>query len=151
MGKNKEIATSFFEVGPLFIKLLKSEIRAVAKGDLTQPQYRILALIHRGLDTVSQLALHLGVSQPAMSKMVDMLVKRGLLCRQEDPRDRRQSRLALSSQGLKDYRILRQAGVQRLGRQIESLSVEERKKLERALHDLDHCLNQILLLNEEDL
>ena len=49
---------------------------------------------------LSELNRHVLLSQPALSRMVDRLVERGLISRSADPRDRRGLRLALTEEGL---------------------------------------------------
>jgi DNA-binding MarR family transcriptional regulator len=48
---------------------------------------------------ISELHRHVLLSQPALSRMVDRLVRRGLIERQPDPADRRGVRLSLTSAG----------------------------------------------------
>jgi len=48
---------------------------------------------------ISELHRHVLLSQPALSRMVDRLVRRGLIARQPDPADGRSVRLSLSSAG----------------------------------------------------
>ena len=49
---------------------------------------------------LSELNRHVLLSQPALSRMVDRLVERGLVSRATDPRDGRGVRLALTAEGL---------------------------------------------------
>ncbi len=62
-------------------------------------QFHILRHIRRGLQSVSELAEARGISRPAVSQAVDILVEKGLIARTEDPADRRYVRLTLTSAG----------------------------------------------------
>ncbi len=148
MKKQIELATRFIELAPLMIRTVKSEIRRSADGRLTHPQYRILSQIHRGLNTVSQIALDHGVSQPAMSKMVNSLVLRGLVERGSHAQDRRQIILKLSPKGRTLFRQLKENAAQNLGRKLQTLSGAEQDRLRRALADIETILNGPSLAKE---
>jgi DNA-binding MarR family transcriptional regulator len=49
--------------------------------------------------SLTELNRHVLLSQPAMSRMVDRLAGRGLICRAADPEDRRGVRLSLTPAG----------------------------------------------------
>jgi DNA-binding MarR family transcriptional regulator len=59
----------------------------------------LMRLQHGGGCGVSDIGMYLGVSNPAASQLIDRLVEMNLLERSEDPADRRQRRLALTTQG----------------------------------------------------
>jgi len=64
------------------------------------PQVNTLfRLHHHDQCSVSDLAEFLGVSDAAVSQMVDKLVDQGLILRLEDPQDRRGKLLSLSPEG----------------------------------------------------
>ena len=66
----------------------------------TMPQVNTLfRLHHHDQCSVSDLAEFLGVSDAAVSQMVDKLVDQGLILRIEDPQDRRGKLLSLSPEG----------------------------------------------------
>lgn len=70
-------------------------------GELTLPQWRVLTLL--GLDpggaTVSQIATSLGVTVPATGRQLRRLAFRGLVLLEDDPRDRRSTRVRLTEVG----------------------------------------------------
>ena len=69
-------------------------------GQLTAAQMKVLKLIEQsGRQTVGAVATFLGVSDPAASKAVERLVKRGFVAREERKGDRRTSELALTQDG----------------------------------------------------
>jgi DNA-binding MarR family transcriptional regulator len=68
--------------------------------EVTLTQYRsLVVLASRGPQGVAALAEAVAVSSPTASRMCERLVKKGLVTRRADPRDRRQVRIALSPAG----------------------------------------------------
>lgn len=144
MEKTKQLASQFIQVSPLMIRTVKTEIRAAADGRLTHAQYRILANINRGTNTtVGQIAIDHGVSQPSMSKMVDLLVKKGLIIRSAFSSDRRQIVLRLSSKGLALFTDLRSTAAESLSVKIDQLSKSEQQDLKKSLDHLESLLQKI--------
>ncbi len=56
----------------------------------------IFYLINNGSSSISDIAHNLGISKPNMTPLIDKLIKEGLVCRQEDPNDRRIVRIELT-------------------------------------------------------
>lgn len=74
--------------------------QVVLDGDqVSMPQFAILRAISFGKTGVSQLAEEGRISRPAISRQVDILVKCGLVSRQDNPLDRRHVKLALTRDG----------------------------------------------------
>jgi DNA-binding MarR family transcriptional regulator len=68
--------------------------------EVTLTQYRsLVVLASRGPQGVAALAEAVSVTPPTASRMCDRLVKKGLVTRRTDRRDRRQVRVALSPGG----------------------------------------------------
>ena len=68
--------------------------------EVTFTQYRsLVVLASRGPQGVAALADAVSVTPPTASRMCDRLVKKGLVTRRTDRRDRRQVRIALSPGG----------------------------------------------------
>ncbi len=68
--------------------------------EVTLTQYRsLVVLASRGPQRVAALADAVAVTPPTASRMCDRLVKKGLVTRRADRRDRRQVRIALSTAG----------------------------------------------------
>jgi len=70
--------------------------------DLTMKEYDVLYTLSKCPDPIrlGELNRHVLLSQPALSRMVDRLVERGLVSRATDPRDGRGVRLGLTAEGL---------------------------------------------------
>jgi DNA-binding MarR family transcriptional regulator len=69
------------------------------------------------------------VTLPAISQVADRLAEKRFLLRQEDPRDRRATRLRLTREGDALARELEQAQVGGLAALLARLSSDERRKL----------------------
>jgi DNA-binding MarR family transcriptional regulator len=65
---------------------------------LTTPQLAVLEFVRRPR-TVSAVAVHVGLSRPAASQMIDKLVRRQLVLRSEGHVDRRERAVELSAKG----------------------------------------------------
>jgi DNA-binding MarR family transcriptional regulator len=71
-------------------------------GDLSMKEYDVLYTLSKCPNPIrlGELNRHVLLSQPALSRMVDRLVDRGLVSRATDQRDGRGVRLALTEEGL---------------------------------------------------
>jgi len=70
-------------------------------GDISMREYDVLYTLSKCPAPIrpSELNRHVLLSQPALSRMVDRLADRGLVCREPDPADGRGVRLALTDAG----------------------------------------------------
>jgi long-chain acyl-CoA synthetase len=76
-------------LGRVVARLARQVELALATVDLTLPQYRVLILLGEGQEAASALADKLAVSRPSVTGVVDGLVARGLVQRDQDADDRR--------------------------------------------------------------
>lgn len=92
----KELLAMFTDTYmPVWIKFVKST-------GLSMPQFNILMQLHlRGECNISLISDYFGISVPAVSQLVEKLVKADYLEREEDPNDHRARLLALSLRGKK--------------------------------------------------
>ena len=75
-------------------------IRCNRESELSLSQINALfRLYHQGLGSVQDLAKHLGITNAAVSQLLDPLIDAGLLDRSENPNDRRRKRLTLTADG----------------------------------------------------
>jgi DNA-binding MarR family transcriptional regulator len=91
----------FWETFPSLWHSIRARIREVATEEfnITVEQFHILRRIHKGSDSVSMLAEAKQISRPAISRVVDVMVNKGLVTRNQDPSDRRYVRLSLTDEG----------------------------------------------------
>src|SRR5512137_2718402 len=93
-------AQEILEVVPAVMRIIRAEMRRHRTADLSVPQFRTLAFIDRNVAaSLSDVAEHIGLTLPSMSKIVDGLVMRKLVTRQTHPTDRRRMTLALTPRG----------------------------------------------------
>jgi len=86
----------------MFTRIIVGLTRALHEEDFSVAQIAVLYLLdEEGNARLGDVAERIGRSMPTASRLVDGLVKRGLVTREEDPEDRRAKRLALTSQGTK--------------------------------------------------
>ncbi len=101
MATSPEVcAQEILDVVPLVMCTIRRELRSHRSAELSLPQFRTLGYLNRQPDvSLSEVAEHIGLSLPTMSKMVDGLVERGLVTREEDSVDRRRMVLCLTQEG----------------------------------------------------
>lgn len=132
-----DIAVSLYDIAAPLLVSLKQEVHpASAKArshpevkELTFTQLRILLAIEYGKDQVGKLARSAHVAQPAMSKIVDHLIRRGFARRDPHPTDRRQIKLRLTPQGTALTGRVRRKAAEKYVDAIRTLSPVDRKKL----------------------
>ncbi len=87
------------------------ETRAVAEAadePLSLSKVQVLRLLNeRGRQTSSQLARFLGVSKPAVTQIVEAMVRSNLVVRRSNTQDRREVGLELTKDGKATYRAVR--------------------------------------------
>ncbi|MCS7011191.1 MAG: MarR family transcriptional regulator [Anaerolineales bacterium] len=98
---NQELIDAFWESIPPVWRQTRTKLRAIAaeRFGLTVEQFQALRRIRKGMDTVSALAEEGRLSRSQASRAVEALVRRGLVNRLTDERDRRHLRLSLTSHG----------------------------------------------------
>ncbi|HVB92337.1 MAG TPA: MarR family transcriptional regulator [Acidimicrobiales bacterium] len=74
---------------------------ALARMDLTLPQYRVLGILAEGSAAASGLADRLAVRPPSITAVIDGLVARGLVERKQEDSDRRKIALRLTAEGVR--------------------------------------------------
>ncbi len=87
-----------FELAPRLTRLENAVLQDVEPG-LTFRQYRILLRVVEGETTITAIGKHATITLPAISESVDGLVRKGLLERHTDVRDRRAANLVLTEAG----------------------------------------------------
>lgn len=111
-------------------------IRALDESGISFTQMKVLVTLageHDESPTVKLLAESLGLSLASASRAVDGLVKRDLVVRAEDERDRRVRRLTLTPAGRRLSDSILTARLEGLSNFATSLSASERASLDAAL------------------
>jgi len=104
------------------------------RAELTVPQFRALVFLSLNDEaSLSAMAEHLGLSLPAASRLVALLVKRGLMRRRVRLTDRRCVRLSLTGRGQAVFRAALKATEVALARRFKVLSAGERGVVSEAM------------------
>lgn len=99
-GDTADCAAEVLDLGLAVSRLVRAQLRRHSPGGLTLPQIRALALIRADPACApSQLAEYLMLSRPAVTRLLDALVRQRLITRHAHPGDRRRLRLAATEAG----------------------------------------------------
>ncbi len=111
---------------------------------LTVGQLKSLSFIdfHRSTN-LRKLATALGVTPPSATRIIDNMVKQGLVSRAENPENRRMLLLKTTDKGKAALAKLRQSGVSRLAGILARLSLEELSALAQGLAAVARAISPI--------
>ena len=131
-------ARELMDTTPKIIQSIRFEMRRAHASDLSIPQFRSLGFVQRNPDTsLSDLANHLGLTLPSVSKLIDGLVKKGLITRQESTTDRRRLTLMLTPNGESIINSVRANAQANIAKILSNLSNENLNSIHRALELLN--------------
>ena len=142
-------AHEIMDTAPKIVQFIRVEMRRGHGSDLSIPQFRTLRFIQRNPDSsLSILADHLGLTLPSVSKLIDVLVKQGLISRQDSASDRRRLALVLTQNGVTIINSARASAQSHLTRILSCLTNEELRTIHQALE----LLNPLFIpQNRQDL
>jgi DNA-binding MarR family transcriptional regulator len=122
---------------PAVMRFLRHQMRQNRQAELTVPQFRALVFsdLHQD-ESLSAMAEHLGLSLPATSRLVDLLVKRGLMGRKVGAVDRRRVSLSLTRRGKTILGVATRATQVAMAQRLEILSAHERGVVGEAMRIL---------------
>ncbi len=130
----EQLARELIEVVPIVMKEMRSQMRSRRTPDLTIPQFRTLAFIDRNKGaSLSAAANHLGLTPPSTSRLVDCLIARGLVIREDHPDDRRRIRLNVTHLGSKILETSRRGTLDYLAEKLSRTNVDDRKNILKAM------------------
>jgi len=133
----RECAALVIETALLTLRTIRREMRSDLPMDVSLPQFRVLAyLAHHEGASLSDLADHIGLTLPSMSKAVDALVKRDFVKREASPDDRRRVTLCLTPGGLQAFHAAADATQARVAEMLASLTGKQRSKIAKAMRVL---------------
>ena len=131
-------ARELMDITPKIIQTIRFEMRRGHGVNLSIPQFRSLRFIKSNPDaSLSDLANHLGLTFPSVSKPVDGLVKNGLMSRQESITDRRRLTLLLTLSGESIINSARANAQINVAKILSNLSTEELSTIHKALELLN--------------
>lgn len=133
MINRRETSSNIFEVLPRFMQIVRGEIKLITGSQLSFREFRILANIRRGLNHVGEIALHHGVKQPVITRLVDELVAKGFVSRIHDGNDRRKINLSLTDAGLGKFKDIKASASKNFIKKMNNLSDDELLILDQSL------------------
>ena len=137
-GSAEECARQVLEIVPLVMAAIRTEIRSHRGSELSVPQFRVLIFLNRHAGTsLSDIAEHLGLTLPSMSKMIDGLLARKMVTRHMHSEDRRRVTLALTALGRGAMQSAYEATESRLAERLAVLPVAERRIIIEAMQVLE--------------
>jgi DNA-binding MarR family transcriptional regulator len=114
------------------------DARYVSPHDLPMPAWRSLAVIARyGPLSAGDLGARTSSDAFRVVRAIDLLVKRGLITRKPDPRDRRRARLELTDAGRSVYEQIEQGAIANENFIRAGLTAQEVRVLESILARID--------------
>jgi len=141
---SSQLAELMMEVMPKAMQLIREEMRAGRGDRLTIPQFRLMTAVNRGISHNKELGDRLGVSEAAISRMVDHLVKDQLIKKEINKIDRRQTVLTLTSEGQKLYNFIKSDARNRLYSKLEHISDEDIQLVVQGLKVLQKNLSVLI-------
>lgn len=130
-----QTADQVMDVVPSITRAIREQMRWHRTTELSVTQFRVLAFVNRhGGTSLSDVADHIGLTLPSMSKLIDQLVTRRLVIREFDKVDRRRVTLELTPRGRSIWESARGATRDFLTTQLEQC---DRAELETILAAMD--------------
>ena len=112
--------------------------------EVTLTQYRsLVVLASRGPQGVATLAEALAVTPPTASRLVDRLVRKGLVRRRGDSHDRRQVRVGLTEAGRHLVDVVTERRRQEIARLLTSIDRETQHALAAGLQQLARAAGEV--------
>lgn len=121
---------------PIIIRSIRSELKEAASPRISYPQFRALSNIGRGLQTVGELAEHHGISQPAMTKTINILVGEKLVSKNKSTEDARLTILTLSPKGQILYKEVWGEVQEKISLKLKDFPIKNRKAMVSNLEKL---------------
>jgi DNA-binding MarR family transcriptional regulator len=133
----EESAGKLLEVVPIIMQDIRSEMRSRRSIDLTVPQFRALAFVNRNEgSSLWEVAHHMGLTPPSTSRLVDGLITRGLMARNDDPADRRRVQLTVTGPGLAALEASTRGTLSYLADKLSGVNADNREVIDKAVEAL---------------
>jgi len=138
----RQCAREILETVPLVMRFMRDQVRLRRTAGLSLPQFRALLFLSRAKNSsLSAVAGHLGLSLPAMSRLINGLVDDRLVERQPVSTNRRQIALTLTARGQATLEKVRNEIRLRLADSLKNLPATEQKTVQRAMRVLHKVFN----------
>ena len=110
-------------------------------GELTLPQFRVLALVEAYPERAGRLAAVAGVSRPSLTGVLDGLVTRGWVRRSDVDGDRRGVRLEITAEGRRALDGATFGAAGQLGELAAHLEADDRRALRQGFAALSRAID----------
>lgn len=115
-------------------QVIKPTLQELSKSDLTQVQLSCIRYVHTHSEpSVGAIASGLSISNAAAAKLTDRLVKKHLLSREEDLKDRRVLKIKLTSEGARLLEEIDRIESEQFQGILSRMSSEDMESLQRGL------------------
>ena len=132
-----ECAAAVMDVVPAVMRCIRAEMRSQRMPNLSIPQFRALIYLYGNEGaSLSEVADHVGIELPSMSRTIDALVGRGLVIRRVSEADRRYASLRLSARGQAELKRARSTTEAHLAEALDALSPAQQAGIVEALGEL---------------
>jgi DNA-binding MarR family transcriptional regulator len=136
---SRALAHDLLHVTMQLMRSIAKEIRR-SPQPLATAQMGMLMRLAAGPTTMSDLARHLAVSAPTVSKSIDVLADRGWVERWVDPSDRRQTIVRLTAEGRTVSAEMKQKSRRHVAMLLAALTPDQRTQLMGTLEALKSVL-----------
>ena len=133
------LARDLLHVTMRMMRSIAQEMRR-SPGSLAPAQMASLMRLSSGPAAMSELARHLAVSVPTVSKSIDVLADRGWVERWTDPADRRQTFVGLTAEGRRVTTAMKRQSRRHVAALLGSLTSDQRTQLMTTLEVLKGVL-----------
>ena len=134
ISKADASAREVLDVVPAVMRFIRTEMRSHRGLDLSVPQFRSLVFIARtGGESLTGVAVHLGLTAPSACKLIDGLSRRKMVTRRQSPGDRRRVTIEITPEGVRALSRARGATQKSLSRLLCSLDGRELSAVTRAM------------------
>ncbi len=130
-------AQQVLEAVPVVMRTIRSQLRSHRRADISVPQFRAMAYIDRNAGaSLSDLAGHIGLTLPSMSKLIDGLVSRKLVTRTAHNTDRRRICLSLTPLGREELKAAHRSAEKYLADRLSGLGEPDLQTVAHAMQVL---------------
>ena len=118
----------------IIYRILKPSLEGLAKEQLTEVQLSCIKYVAvHNEPSIGEIADGLSISNAASAKLVDRLVRKKLLTREEDPKDRRVLKIKLTPKGQELLADIERIEENEFNAILERMSATEKEALENGL------------------
>ncbi len=140
-------AQQIVDVVPLVMRVIRARLHERRAAYIRVPQFRTMLYINRYPDaSLSDLADHIGIGLPSMSKLIDSLVEHKLVSRGTYRGDRRKISLCLTRRGKDELNATYVCTQKFLMDKLSCLPEEDLKTTFRAMQ----ILHSLFAVNQEE-